>query len=243
MTLHTPGSAEKTHMRLQLLSLMLAVPLYAFSPILAAQDRILDQGQFLIYRGSDIVGREEFVVRKGRATSGSDYSIVSASFYPPHNLTPSATWGLELGPDSQPTTVRIDVNGGDRPSVFVRFERRRITVRTVTPSGESARQFPAAGRALVLDELFISGYLIPPGLAEGTIILFRPRTSLRLVTTLKDDGMEQTSVGGRSRSLRHLKLESAAETHHIWFDDRGRLIKLEIPSDDLTAVRIPPSGR
>ncbi len=230
-------------MRLQLLSFVLAVPLCTFSPMLEAQSKILDQGQFLIYRGSDIVGREEFVVRRGRATSGSGYSIASASFHPPDTLTPSATWGLELGPDSQPTAARIDVNRGDSPSVFVRFEPRRITVRTVTPSGESARQFPAAGRALVMDELFISGYLIPPGLADGTIILFRPRTSLRLAATLKDDGMQQTLVDGRNRSLRHFTLESTAETQHIWFDERGRLIKIEIPSEDLTAVRILPSDR
>lgn len=230
-------------MQLQLLSVVLTAQLCILSPLLEAQGGILDQGQFLIYRGSDIVGREEFVVRRGRATSGSGYSIASAAFHPQHDLTPSATWGLELGPDSQPTVARIDVNRGDSPSVLVRFEPRRITVRTVTPSGESARQFPAAGRALVLDELFVSGYLIPPGLAEGTIILFRPRTSLLQVATLKDDGMQQTLVGGRNRSLTRLTLESATGIQHVWFDGRGRLIKIEIPSEDLTAVRVPPTGR
>ncbi|MFQ5704023.1 MAG: hypothetical protein ACE5HT_08380 [Gemmatimonadales bacterium] len=221
-----------------LVTISLAAGLCTTASSLSAQGRILDRGQFLIYRGADVVGREEFVVTKGRTGSGQGYTIAAASFYPPDSPTPVAVAALEAGPDSQPSAARIDLNSGRNPSVLVVFGPRRITVRTVTPEGESARQYPAAGRIIVLDDLVISGYLIPPGLEEGLVTFFRPRTSERIAARLSNAGRDRTMVERRGWVLTHFTLESSGETRHLWFDERGRLIKLEAPATNLTALRV-----
>jgi hypothetical protein len=204
----------------------------------AAQGRILDRAVFVITRGSEVVGREEFVIRQGRAAGqGDGYTISAQAFYPDDRTTPTMVSTIQCGPDSQPTAARLDADTDDRPSVFVSINSRRITVRKVTPSGESARQFPAVDRTLLLDDLLISPYALLPSSREGSLTTIDPRSGDREVVALVDLGLEVTTVHGASVSLRHFTLGNGSSAKHLWFDELGRLIKVTIGSLQLTATR------
>jgi hypothetical protein len=146
---------------------------------------------------------------------------------------------IEFGPDSQPTSARLDLNTGDRPSVLVALTPRRVTVRTVTPRGESARQYPALARTLLLDEFLVSQFVLLPSRREGDVAMVDPRTGLRSIVPLRDSGMESVEVRGVERELHHLVLAEGAETRHLWYDETGRLIMVEVPADGITAIRLP----
>jgi hypothetical protein len=37
----------------------------------------------------------------------------------------------------------------------------------------------------------------------------------------------------------HLVLTSGTDERHLWYDQEGRLMKVEIPAQDITAERVP----
>jgi hypothetical protein len=218
-----------------LLAIALGLPLLA-DPVFG-QGRILDRAIFFITRGSEVVGREEFVLRMGRASGqGDGFTISARAYYPADRSTPIMVSTIQFGPDSLPTAARLDLDTEDRPSVFVSLELRRITVRKVTPSGESARQFAAVDRALLLDEFLVSPYALLPSSGEGSLTTVDARSGDREVLDLVNRGMEVTTVQDASVSLQHLILGTGNSARHLWYDDLGRLIKVSIGSD-LIATR------
>ncbi len=144
---------------------------------------------------------------------------------------------IEFGPDSLPTAARLDVDTGDRPSLLVLFEPRRITVRRVTPGAESAQQYPAAARALLSDEMLVCLYTILPSSENGTVNLIDPRTGDKETLQLTDMGRVRTLVAGTEMTLRHLTLGSNERARHLWYDAEGRLTKVEIIATGVVAVR------
>lgn len=203
------------------------------------QGAVLDRATFVITRGSEVVGREEYVLRRGRQSGGPGFTLTANSYYPADRSAAILASTLEFGLDTMLAAARLDLDSEDRPSTLISFSPRRVTIRTVTPHGESARQFPATDRTLVLDEFLIATFAILPGGSEGELTLIDARAGQRNVATLNDHGVEMTDVRGIERSLRHVTLSTGAELRHLWYDDQGRLIKFDFPSTVLAAVRLP----
>ncbi|UCG86038.1 MAG: hypothetical protein JSW71_19350, partial [Gemmatimonadota bacterium] len=155
----------------------LVAAITGLAPALSAQSRLIDQATLVITRGSVVVGKEQFVLRSGRQSApGSGFTLTIRAHYPADRTEPVLVSTVEFGPDSQPTTGRLDLDTGERPSFLVSVAPRRITVRSVTPGAESAQQYPAVARALLTDELLVSLYAILPSRREGTVTTIDPRT-------------------------------------------------------------------
>jgi hypothetical protein len=204
-----------------------------------AQGLVLDRASFVVTRGSEVIGREEFTLRRGRQSGGAGLTLTVNALYPAGRASPIMVATIEFGPDSQPATARLDLDAQNRPSVFVAMSSHRVTVRTLTPRGESARQFPAMSRAVMLDEFLLSPLSLLPGRQEGQLTIFDARRGSRDVARLSDRGMGSVEVGGVKRELRHMTLGSGPGIHHLWFDESGYLIKVDIPQTGITAVRLP----
>jgi len=204
-----------------------------------AQGTVLDRATFIITRGSEVVGREEYVLRRGRQSGGRGFTLTASSYYPADRSVAILASTLEFGLDTVLATARLDLDSEDRPSTLISFSPRRVTIRTVTPHGESARQFPATDRTLVLDEFLVAVFGILPGGSEGELTLIDARAGQRNVATLSHHGVEMTDVRGTERPLRHVTLSTGAELRHLWYDDQSRLIKFDFPSTVLAAVRLP----
>lgn len=217
------------------LTLLTLLPL--LPPLPPQQGSIVDAGAFVITLGADVVGREEFTIRHGRTESGDGYTISATAAYPPRRSLVTLAAVTEVGPDSLPTAVQFDVLGEGPRRVYARFGARRVTVRSVRPGGESAREFPAAGRQLVVDDSVFGLYAILPGRGAGPLDLIAPRQERRREARLSDLGTGRTVVSGVARMLRHFVLEAEGETRHLWFDD-GRLMKVDLPAVGLTAQRV-----
>lgn len=201
------------------------------------QGSVIDAGAFVITRGADVVGREEFTIRHGRTESSDGYTISATATYPPRPSRVTLAAVTEVGADSLPTAVQFDVLGDGQRRVYARFGARRVTVRSVRPGGESAREFPAAGRQLVVDDSVFGLYAILPGRGPGPLDLIAPRQERRREARLSDLGTDRTVVSGVARMLRHFVLEAEGETRHLWFDE-GRLMKVDLPAVGLTAQRV-----
>jgi hypothetical protein len=209
----------------------------------ASQDRLLDRAILLVSRGANVIGREEFTLHRGQPSEtgagflGTGYTVSAAAYYPSSRSYASAASIVQFSSDSQPSSARLDLDGSGQPTTFVDFTVRRITVRNRTSAGESAGQYPRSERVLLVDDSFLSVFILLPGAASGSVTLFYPRTGRSSQAPLEDHGTEATMVANDERQLKHFTLGAGALLRHLWYDSRGRLIKIEIPSDDLTAIR------
>ena len=220
------------------LGALMAVPTTPTIPTIPPQGPVLDAGTLVISRSGMVVGREEFTVRRGRSSGPDGYTITSTVTYPPTSPRVTLSPVVELGPDSIPVQVQFDIYGDGQSRVYVRFGPRRMTLRVVRPGGESAREMPATGREIVAADSVFGLYAIPP--ARGARQAVSPRSGARLPAEVLDRGTERTTLHGVLRELRHDLLRLGSQEHHLWYDQDGRLMKVEVPALGLTAERESP---
>lgn len=204
-------------------------------PTIPPQGPILDAGTLVISRGGSVVGREEFTVRRGRSSGPEGFTITSTASYPPSSPSVRLSPVVELGPDSIPVQVQFDVHGDGQSRAYAQFGPRRITIRVVHPGGESARELPAVGGEILADDSVFSLHAIPP--ARGTRHAVMPRSGTRLPAEVAGGGVERTTVQGVPRELRHVVLRIGTQDRHLWYDQDGKLMKVEAPGVSLTAER------
>ena len=208
-----------------------------------SQSRVLDRAVFVVSRGSDIIGREEFRLHLGQLSefgaslTSTGFTVSVSAYYPSSRSYASATSLVHLNRDSLPSDARLDLDGSGQPNAFVDFTSRRITVRNRTSAGESAGQYPRPDRVLLVDDSLLSMLAMLPGTIPGPLTLFYPRTGRMMRVQLADHGTEATMLTDGERQLKHLIVESNDLSWHLWYDSQGRLMKLEIPADGLTAIR------
>lgn len=205
-----------------------------------SQGRVLDSGTLLVFEGPRLVGREEFVLRSGRGSGASTgFTISSTVIYPPDYPRQRMVVVVEFEPDSQPAAARFEVHGGSPRTVLYRLAPRRMTVRIATAQGESAREFPGGPAHIALDDSIFGYHALLGSHRAGSARTFSSRGDRGVDVHVADHGREPAIIEGAERTLRHLTVRSPSETRHLWFDDRGGLLKIEIPDRSLTIVREP----
>ena len=208
-----------------------------------AQQRVLDSGTLMISRAGVLIGREEFTIRSGRASgSGDGFTIAATAYYPADRSQASLAITVELAADSEPASFQLNVLDQRQRRIYAQLGPRRVTVRTLTASGESVREYPGGSRTLAADDSSFALYAVLPGRAAGTVQMISPREGRRAAHELKDLGLERTDVGARSVELHHLVLDGPSLTH-LWFDEHDLLIKAEVPGAGLAASRAPTPQR
>ena len=207
-------------------------------PRAAPQEPVLDQGSFTISHGSTVVGREDFTIRRGGGSTPDGYTIMTSAAYPPAAPRVTLSPVLELGPDSLPVQMRFDVFGSRQRRVYLEFAPRRVTLRILHPGGESARELPATGPEIVLDDSVFALYaLVPRG--AGHLEALAARTGDRSAVQLIDRGEERTTLQGVGHTLHHIVLRVGEEPRDLWYDGRGRLRRVDVPATGLVAERTP----
>ena len=103
-----------------------------------AQQRVLDSGTLMISRAGVLIGREEFTIRSGRASgSGDGFTIAATAYYPADRSQASLAITVELAADSEPASFQLNVLDQRQRRIYAQLGPRRVTVRTLTASGES----------------------------------------------------------------------------------------------------------
>ena len=206
---------------------------------LSAQAQTVDRGVFLVMRGDEVVGREEFAVRRGTTSAtASGFTVASTALYPADRPERTLVSVVEIGPDSLPTVVRFEIGNGETLRVAVVVGARRVTVRRAAGTTESAREFPARERPIVLDDSVFAPLAIRPPSGHTARSLTMDGTLGEAVEVV-DRGMESTSVADQRLALDHVTVRLAGESVEAWYDGAGRLMKVEWPRRGIRAVRAP----
>ncbi len=207
------------------------------------QSLAVDENAFRIYLNGQEIGREEFSIRQiGSAAPRRlilrgtvDLNDQSG----PVLLAPAmAVQGNEMGV----STYHVKVTGAETTDVSVNVSGNRYLLRVVSEAEERLREYRAGPGSVLLEEGVVHHhYLLGPLLQNDRVVslsVLSPRAARQERMTLSFVGEEEIRVGGvLFQGARRFHLEGGVHSRDIWFDDQGRILRLEIPSLGYVAER------
>ena len=207
----------------------------------------VDEGVLVVHVDTLEVARESFRLTHGRLSRGdAGWTLATTIRYdrarPVIVLAPI----LEVNSDTMPATLQYDVADPRQPSrILGELGRGRFTVRLVARATERAREFPIGPRTAVLDDSVFALYVFVGWRAASepsALTAIYPRGLRREVVQIQDLGLASTTLNRGPARLRHITLGvEGPGTVNIWLDERGRLMKVDIPSRHLIAERLAGS--
>jgi hypothetical protein len=205
----------------------------------------LDEGTFVVRQDTVEVARESFRLNYGRlARGGVGWTLATTIRYDRTRPVVVLAPILDVTADTLPATLQYDVADPRQPMrILGELGRGRFTVRFLARATERAREFPAGGRPVVLDDSVFALYLFAAWRAAaepGQLTAIVPRGLRREAVEIQDHGPAPTTVNRAPASLRHITLTGGPNlVVHLWLDSAGRLMKVEIPSRRLSVERTP----
>jgi len=213
--------------------------------VLAVLQAPLDEGTFVVRDDTIEVARESFRLVHGRlARGGIGWTLATTIRYDRTRPVVVLSPFLDVTTDTLPATLQYDVADPRQPvRILGELGRGRFTVRFVARDTERAREFPAGGRPVVLDDSVFSFYLFAAWRAAvqpGQLTAIVPRGLRRETVEIQDQGLAPTTLNHSPVTLRHITVTGGPnQVVHLWLDPSGRLMKVEIPSRRLSAERAP----
>ena len=205
----------------------------------------VDEGVLVVRMDTLEVGRESFVLSRGRLSRGGEgWALATTIRYdrarPVIVLSPI----LEVGSDTMPATLQYDIANPRQPArILGELGRGRFTIRLVARDTERAREFPTGRRTAILDDSVFALYLFVAWQAvtdPSPVTAIFPRSLRRETVHVRDQGLASTTLhrGGDAARLRHITVTGGSESVDLWLDAAGRLMKVEIPARRLSAERL-----
>jgi hypothetical protein len=120
--------------------------------------------------------------------------------------------------------------------------RGRVRATIDNARGPSEREYVVADGALLVDDDVFHQYFFLAARAERpTISIVIPRRNAQMVLKSTAAGSERLTIGTTAIDARHLVFtEPSGETREVWVDERGRVLKVSIPSRKVVATRDDP---
>lgn len=199
--------------------------------LLAASARGQAQGAagytLVIARAGAEIGREQIVTRpEARGLPGSTISGVAR--YPGTRPRVQLSVLLERGPTGTLSTAQFDVQTPEHAwRTYAAATQGRLTVRSATQGRESAREYPAGPRTVVLDDSVYAPWIAVAQFAtdEGAVLhAIWPRTGRRGTITAR---RVATTSPGRAVEV------TGADTLRIELASDDQLLRIILPGRDI----------
>jgi hypothetical protein len=221
---------------------MAAIVAAAVAAPAAAQTAQLDEGSFRILVSGREVGVETFSIRQ--SGTGADAVIIAQG----RVVLDAAAGGSEVvanvqlaGAGLRPVAYDVELHGADARRINARITGSRASARTVSPSGETMREYLVSDGAVLLDDgVAHHYYFIAQRLAAGATRtpIIVPRESRQIQATIESVGEESISAGGQTVRATRLNVTPAGgDLRSVWIDAQGRVLRVEISARNYVAVR------
>ncbi len=207
----------------------------------------VDEGVLVVRVDTIEVARESFRLTHGRLSRGDiGWTLATTIRYDRSRPVIVLAPILEVNGDTMPATLQYDVADPRQPSrILGELGRGRFTVRLVARATERAREFPTGARAVVLDDSVFAPYVFAAWRAASgpaSVTAIFPRGLRRASAQIEDLGQASTTLNHDPARLRHIQVTVEGQgAVDLWLDGSNRLMKLEIPSRNLTAERLAGS--
>ena len=196
-----------------------------------------DEGTFTISRNGAVIGHESFTIR---SSPGTPIQARATVVYDDRRMTPV----LNADSVGAATRYQLEVRTGPNATEILTgtIQRGRFSATMRTPRGENMNQYVVSEGALILDEdVFHQYYFVARGKRTGAIPVVVPHRNVQVTMRVDDRGASSITIGGQSLPARLLTLvEPGGADRQIWVDGQGRVLKVEIRSRGIVAVRDDP---
>lgn len=221
---------------------LLAIVALGVPTALGAQTTTLDEGSFRFFLDGRAIGTETFNIRQ--SGTGDDAVIIAQGSV----VVDTAGGPQEVravlrveGPSLRPAAYDVTVRGAESQRIVGRVVGGRFSALIVSLTGEQMREYLASEGAVLVDAGVVHHHYFlarraAAGAARMPIII--PRLNRQVAGTVEDAGPEPVQIGNRSVPARRLVVTLAGSPElHLWVDDRGRVLRLEVPQRRYEAVR------
>ncbi len=215
---------------------------WALPATLSGQNVSVDEGSFRIFMGTEVVGREDFSIRRvGRGEEARLILRGTVEMDLPDgrlNLAPAME---ATGEDMVVTAYQLKVSGSRESEIYVTRSGRRYTAKVLSREGEEVREFRAGPGSVLLDwNIAHHHHLLLPflnGPDQVSLTILSPEAGQQTRMTLSNVGEEEVRVGTELVQGRHFRLDGEAPSQDIWFDEQGRVLRVAVPSTGYVAER------
>jgi len=191
-------------------------------------------GTYVVQRGGNEIGREEYALEAGRARDRSGSSLTVSSRYPGALPSGSVSALLERTPDGQLSRFQLDVEGDEGTTTFLAAGAgARVILKTIAKGSEAGRELPGGENVVLIDENVYALFTAVADLATpagARMVAIYPRTGRRAQFVARRDG---NAGGAASISL------TGEITGTLTTDDAGRLVRMEFPSAGIVVSLAP----
>lgn len=210
-----------------------ALVLAGATSIASAQTTTIDEGSFTVTRAGR-TGREDFrIVRV--AAAGTALVATGTSV----NGTSRVVAVLRTDTTGIPLEFQLDGREANelRERITIQATRDRLTARSQSPRGESAREYFIRPGMVVIDDEFAHEYYFLTLQGRDAVTAVLPRRNELTQLHVIPKGDEAIEIGGTRVTAHHYLVSDSISERQLWTDTAGRVLRVEAPALALTAVR------
>lgn len=204
-----------------------------------AQSVVVDEGTFVVTVNGSAAGTERFAIR--RAGVGDDAIVIANAVI----QVDRGSGATELRPlleatplDDVSTSYQLKVSGAESAEMSLRLAGRRYVSRFQTQAGEEEREFLARPGTRIVEEGVAHQYYFLRTVREGARIpVIEPRTRRQVQLTASAPEEEEIRVGTVRIRARKVTFAAGEDVRTVWFDQQGRVVRVEVPAAGYVATR------
>lgn len=191
-------------------------------------------GTYVVQRGDNEIGREEFALESGRARDRSGTSLTVSSRYPGALPSGNVSALLERTPDGQLSRFQLDVEGDDGTTTFLAAGAgARVILKTIAKGSEAGRELPGGENVVLIDENVYTLFTAVADLATpagARLVAIYPRTGRRAQFLARREG----NAGSAARISLTGEITGTLST-----DATGRITRMDFPSAGIVVSVAP----
>ncbi len=206
---------------------------------LGAQSVVVDQGTFSLSMGGEVIGSEEFSIRRagfGRSAAYIASGTVALSLDgESQELRPLLS---AHAPEGAADGYQLKVSGIDASEAVLNLVGPRFVASFRSAAGEEEREFSASTHTRIVERLVAHHYYFLGNVSEGARVpVIEPHS--RLVMDLVAGAWvdEELRLGPNRVDARKVVFRDGEQERIVWFDRQGRVLRVEIPTLQYVAER------
>ena len=206
---------------------------------LGAQSVVVDQGTFSVSIGGEVIGSEEFSIRRAGFGRGAAYIASGAVALSRDGESQELRPLLSAhAPEGAADGYQLKVSGIDASEVVLNLVGPRFVSNFRSAAGEEEREFSASTHTRIVERLVAHHYYFLGNVSEGARVpVIEPRS--RLVMDLVAGAWvdEELRLGPNRVDARKVVFRDGEQERIVWFDRQGRVLRVEIPALQYVAER------
>lgn len=207
----------------------------------AAQSVVVDEGVYLVSRGGQAVGTEQFAIRRTSSGAGSRLIATAEVELELPSGGRRISSALEVSrADGAVNAYQLKVSGDRSAEIYMTLSGRRFQAKVVTREGEQVREFRASDGTVVLDEglahlyHFLGARLVDE---ESRVPVVVPMAGDQMIATVSTVETERIQIAGGEVQARHLRARVDGSEREVWIDEEGRVLRVLVPETGYRAER------